>query len=275
MLVVLAGAVGVFHGFVKPGLDERQVDQIKDFIARGAAWQGRYPPDFRLDLLAGDEFQLSEHIGKEIVVLNFFATWCAPCRAEMPELERFRQAQRARPFLIIGIDVRESRATVQEFVSELKVTFPIALDGDGEVAASYQVGSFPTTVLIGVDGRVHLYETGAIFNADVAFSDHLDLQERLLEAGGGVSREEYMAGLSEQPEIGADPPDEGPRLTGRALEIAQKMPCPCGCEQRVQECGCSTADKIKKRLNEMELEGRTDIEVIRELNREFCVGVTG
>ena len=163
----------------------------------------------------------------------------------------------------------------QEFVDELGVTFPVALDTDGAVASSLQIESYPTTVLIGVDGKVHLYETGAILNADVAFSDLLARQMELLERGEGVTRDEFLAALAEQPELGVPSFDDKPQLTGRAREIAEKMACPCGCEQIVHDCSCSTAEKITTKLDELDLEGRDDDEVIRELNKEFCVGATG
>jgi thiol-disulfide isomerase/thioredoxin len=275
LLVLLACAVGAFHGFIKASLDPERVEQMEDFFGRATLWHGRYPPDFELETLAGETFQLAEYVGKKVVVLNFFATWCEPCRTEMPELERFHQAHRERPLLLIGIDVEESRSEVEGFVRELGVTFPVGLDTDGSVASSFQVDSYPTTVLIGIDGRIYLYETGAILNADVAFSDLLSSQQDLLESGGGVTRERYLEVLAEQPELGVSDFADGPKLTGRAREIAEKMACPCGCEQQVLDCSCSTADKITTRLGELDLDERDDDDVIRELNKEFCVGVTG
>ncbi|HEY8371098.1 MAG TPA: TlpA disulfide reductase family protein, partial [Thermodesulfobacteriota bacterium] len=87
-------------------------------------------------------------------LLNFWATWCPPCRAEMPSMERAYQQYRERGFTIVAIDYREGPELVEPFVKELGLTFPIALDRDGAVTdAKYPTSGLPTTYLIDRQGR--------------------------------------------------------------------------------------------------------------------------
>lgn len=116
-------------------------------------WRGQIAPDFELKTNDGNTFRLSENIGKKIIVLNFFATWCGPCRAEMPELNRYFNDHKSDSFLLLGIDSEEQPDRVQDFIQELKLDFPTGID-TGPIQRSYGVSSFPTTVLIGVDGKV-------------------------------------------------------------------------------------------------------------------------
>ncbi len=273
LIIPFAVGVGIFHGYMKPDLDRAQIDQLEDYMEQMDRWQGRYPEDFEVELLSGGSIRLAEEIGRRVVVLNFFATWCGPCREEMPELERFARQAGRDDVLLLGIDVDEPRSTVEEFIAGIEVSFPIGLDTDGRVASDYGVTSYPTTVVIGLDGRISLYQVGAISNADVTLTPAIAQQDDIRAGGLVVSKDEYLALLEAQPEIPSD--NHEARLTGRALEIAKAMPCSCGCSQTVHECACQTADKITERLAEGNLDGKTDREVMEELNREFCVGVSG
>ena len=273
-LAVLATAVGLFHGWIKADLDRQQVEQIQELMFQPELWQGRYPPEFELPLLDGGSFVLSENIGRKTIALNFFTTWCGPCREEMPELDRFYGQSRDEEFVLLGIDVGEERELVETFVDQLALSFPVALDRQSSVAGDFQVTSFPTTVVIGLDGTVQLYEIGAIRNAEIAFGELMTKNRSIREEDGAISAEGYRTAYAAQPPLaGGD--DDGPELEGRALEIAEAMPCPCGCEQQVEECTCQTADRITERLATMDLGDRTDREVMEELNREFCVGAGG
>lgn len=274
LIVALAVAVGVFHGFLKPPLDRQQVEDIAEQTRRATEWLGRYPPDFEVRTLGGESFALREHVGREVIVLNFFATWCGPCRSEMPELERFARGFEDRPFLLLGVDVGEVPDEVRRFVDEIGVSFPVALDSDGGVAESFQVDAYPTTVVIGAGGWVAHYEAGAILNADVALLDTVREELARVEQGRGISEEDYLERLARQEPLGDDR-QRRPRLTGRAREIAAEMPCPCGCDDQVLDCRCQTASEIRSRLAETDLEGRVEAEVVYELNREFCVGAGG
>lgn len=109
--------------------------------------------DFGVPSLAGDETSLSDFSG-EFVFLNFWATWCPPCREEMPSMEVLHKELSDYPFRILAIDVQEGSQTVREFVNEFGFTFPILLDESGRVASNYGVRGLPTTYFISPEGIV-------------------------------------------------------------------------------------------------------------------------
>jgi thiol-disulfide isomerase/thioredoxin len=152
--------VGAFHGLLKEPPARTEVGKLSAAIVRATNWQGRYPADFSTRLLTGGEFHLADG-------LNFFATWCQPCSAEIPELLRFARAHRGEALSVLFVDAAEAADDVRRFAAEFAIEEPVALDAEKELGNRYGVDSYPTTVLIGEDGRIALYETSPIVNADV------------------------------------------------------------------------------------------------------------
>lgn len=109
-------------------------------------------PEVVLSTLDGRTLRLSEQRGT-LVLLNFWATWCAPCRLEMPLLED-RARRDAGRLQVWGVNAAESPPQVQAFVQDLALTFPILLDVAGEAQARYRVRGYPTTVLVGREGQL-------------------------------------------------------------------------------------------------------------------------
>jgi thiol-disulfide isomerase/thioredoxin len=109
--------------------------------------------DFGIPSLTGEEVRLSDHAG-EFVFLNFWATWCPPCREEMPSMEVMHEELSDLPFRVLAIDVQERPDAVEEFVAEMGYSFPILLDESGRVAANYGVRGIPTTYFISPRGTV-------------------------------------------------------------------------------------------------------------------------
>jgi thiol-disulfide isomerase/thioredoxin len=109
--------------------------------------------DFDVPALADHPGRLSAYRG-EFVFLNFWATWCPPCREEMPSMEAMQAELDPLPVRILAVNVQEGRPVVGEFVSEMGYTFPILLDESGQVAANYGVRGIPTTYFISPTGRV-------------------------------------------------------------------------------------------------------------------------
>src|SRR5437588_4671618 len=115
------------------------------------------PPDFELSTVDGKSERLSQHLGREVVLLDFWATFCEPCLAGMPHLDALYREHQKEGFVVLGIaiDGPESIAQVKTAVSKLGVSFPILLDQETRVVALYNPKtSAPYSVLIGRDGRI-------------------------------------------------------------------------------------------------------------------------
>jgi peroxiredoxin len=115
------------------------------------------PPDFELPKLGGGSERLSTHFGKDVVLVDFWATFCKPCLRAMPDLDALYRARQARGFVVLGvsIDGPGSAAEVQAEVARLGVSFPILLDEESRAVSLYNPrASAPFSVLIGRDGRV-------------------------------------------------------------------------------------------------------------------------
>jgi peroxiredoxin len=125
---------------------------------------GSPAPDFTLFSLAGPPMSLHEQQGK-VVLVNFWTTWCPPCREEMPALQRAYENLADEGLMVLGVNWTQvdNLADVEAFVAELGLTFPILLDSDGVVSEDlYQVLGLPTSVLIGRDGTVRAIRIGIL-----------------------------------------------------------------------------------------------------------------
>jgi len=112
-------------------------------------------PDFQLEDMDGEKYSLESYRGK-VVILNFWATWCPPCRREIPSMEALHQAFRDEAFAILAINEWETEDHVFAFMGQLAVEpgFPILFDLDSEVAQSFGVKGLPTTLLLDPQGRI-------------------------------------------------------------------------------------------------------------------------
>ncbi len=109
--------------------------------------------NFALNDLSGHSVRLSSFAGK-VVVLNFWATWCGPCRSEMPSLETLYNKYKAQGLVVVGVNLEESSGAVRQFVKHDGITFPILLDSSGRVALAYGARSIPVTYVIDRAGDV-------------------------------------------------------------------------------------------------------------------------
>jgi len=123
--------------------------------------EGFLAPDFTLDNLQGEKVTLSGLRGK-IVVINLWATWCPPCRAEMPALENAYKQYKDSGVVVLGLNVtnQDSEREVPLFVEEFGLTFPILLDRDGSVSALYQLRGLPTTYFVNREGIIRTVVVG-------------------------------------------------------------------------------------------------------------------
>ncbi len=111
--------------------------------------------DFRLTAVDGQTVALHDLRGK-VVLLNFWATWCPPCKAEMPDLNAlYRDNGTKHNFVVVGVDVEEDRSAVEAFARQLNIAFPLLLDTSGQVTdGSYHIRSLPTTLIVDREGNV-------------------------------------------------------------------------------------------------------------------------
>lgn len=127
----------------------------------GAATEGRPAKDFRLQSFDGQSIALSDYRGR-VVVLNFWASWCAPCRVEAPALEQTWRQHRDQGVVVLGINIWDKESEARAFVREFGLTYPNVLDDGGRVAIEYGVAGIPETIVIGGDGRVVAKHSGPI-----------------------------------------------------------------------------------------------------------------
>jgi peroxiredoxin len=116
-------------------------------------------PDFALRALDRENVRLSEHLG-EVVLLNFWATWCGPCRQEMPLLDALYSKYQRAGLVLLGINIDEDREHAIEMAQTLKIGYPILFDERKDVARAYQLGTMPLTVLIDREGVVRYVSEG-------------------------------------------------------------------------------------------------------------------
>lgn len=116
--------------------------------------------DFTLLNLNGEEVEISSFRNK-VVFLNFWATWCGPCKKEMPAMEKLYRKYKERGFVILGIDYMEKRDKAANFMKEMNLTFPTLLDPKGSVAKLFNVYAIPSSFLIDKKGMVRGFAYGA------------------------------------------------------------------------------------------------------------------
>ena len=123
--------------------------------------EGFSAPDFTLDLLDGGQVTLSDLRGKAVLI-NFWATWCPPCRAEMPAIERVYRSHKDLGLEVLAVNTtnQDDQAAAAAFVEELELTFPVPLDRTGAVSASYNLRGLPSTYFIDRQGVIRSVVVG-------------------------------------------------------------------------------------------------------------------
>lgn len=130
---------------------------------------GSPAPDFKLKTLTGSEISLAQYRGQPVLV-NFWATWCPPCRLEMPELVRVYEAHKSQGFVLLGINLtfQDSLPDVQAFVKEFNMTFPVLLDETSDVTYNaYQLRGLPTSVFVDRTGNIVRLQIGAMTGTQI------------------------------------------------------------------------------------------------------------
>ncbi|MCZ6644664.1 MAG: redoxin domain-containing protein [SAR324 cluster bacterium] len=145
LLIALLAIAGVAFG--NPSLTRLQ--EMLELTSYPPEWK---PPDFRTVTPDGQIVSLTGLRGK-VVLVNFWASWCAPCREEMPAIERLHRAYGRQGLAVVAINIQELPGRIKRFGERLGLTFPLLLDLDGSIAKQYGVIGLPATFFIGRDGR--------------------------------------------------------------------------------------------------------------------------
>jgi peroxiredoxin len=128
-------------------------------LASSGNLTGQSAPDFALKSSTGENLRLSEFRG-DVVMVNFWATWCGPCRQEMPLLDELYSRYGRVGFSLLGVNIDDNSSKAMDMVSELGVTFPVLFDSRKEVSKLYQVEAMPVTVIIDREGTVRFVHHG-------------------------------------------------------------------------------------------------------------------
>ena len=136
---------------------------------------GKLAADFTLPLFSGGTFKLSAHRGKP-VILSFWASWCGPCREELPELNRFANARK--DVVVVAVNTDRNRSAGERFYNELKLTLPAVYDENSAAISNYDVETFPTTYVIDQQGTVVLRSSG--YNSKYGLKPLFNFVNRLL-----------------------------------------------------------------------------------------------
>lgn len=123
--------------------------------------KGNIAPDFELELITGESIKLSDFRGEK-VMLNFWATWCPPCREEMPDMQKLHENEDIKILAVNLFDQEFNKEEVEVFLKEYDIGFDILLDKDTSVSMTYEINPIPTTFLINSDGKIHNVAYGAL-----------------------------------------------------------------------------------------------------------------
>ena len=130
------------------------------FAATVAAGIAQAPaPDFTLKSASGENLRLSELRG-DVVMINFWASWCGPCRQEMPILSELHDKYKSMGFTVLGVNVEENSSEARKLLKEMPVSFPLLFDNDSSVSRQYDVVAMPSTVLVDRNGNVRYLHKG-------------------------------------------------------------------------------------------------------------------
>jgi peroxiredoxin len=144
-------------------------------IATSAIAPSSIAPDFTLRTMSGPNMRLAEQRGR-VVMINFWATWCGPCRQEMPELAKLYDKYKSSGFVLMGVNVDDDTKNAVALAEKLGVKFPVLLDTDKTVSKAYDLSTMPSTVIIDRDGKVRFVHRGYL----TGYEDTYDKQIREL-----------------------------------------------------------------------------------------------
>ncbi|HPG69739.1 MAG TPA: DUF2092 domain-containing protein [Candidatus Hydrogenedentes bacterium] len=145
--------------------------------------EGKPAPEFSLELLGGGTMSLASHKGKDVVILDFWATWCGPCRQALPVYARVAKAYKDKGVVFYAVNLGEGADLIKPFMEKMELDCPVALDTERDAAGKYGIRSIPTSVIIGKDGVVRKVHIGLAEELEASLARELD---DLLEEKSGA-----------------------------------------------------------------------------------------
>ena len=135
---------------------------------------GQQAPELKLPLLDGGELDLAAHEGKDVVLLDFWASWCPPCRKALPAVAETAKAYEGKPVAVYAVNLRESEKAVQDFIDNQELDVQVALDAEGISSDRFKISGIPQTVVIDKDGVVAHVHVGWSLGLKAELSGHID-----------------------------------------------------------------------------------------------------
>ena len=165
-LLIILGIAGLALALGVAGLLLTQGDAKNEFSSKSSSEKSstekKEPaPDFALSLTNGEDFHLSDYKGR-VVLINFFASWCLPCREEMPVLEKIVREYEPKGVVFLGVAIDDTEAKVKDFVARYNVTFPVGLDTTATIQKSFGLYGIPTTYFIDKQGVINYSHSGTV-----------------------------------------------------------------------------------------------------------------
>ena len=160
LLIVLAIA-GLVLALAAAGFLITQGMKPNEAAAKAPLEKKELAPAFALELMDGNKFDLNGHKGKPILI-NFFASWCLPCREEMPVLQKIVHEYQPKGVIFLGVAVDDTEKKMKEFIARYGVTFPVGLDKTAEIQKSFGLYGIPTTYFIDKKGVINYFHSGTV-----------------------------------------------------------------------------------------------------------------
>ncbi|MFO7820210.1 MAG: TlpA disulfide reductase family protein [Halanaerobacter sp.] len=161
ILVLMIIGLGLYYQLNKPSLNK----EAKEVQGEVGIEVNNIAPDFELTNLDGERVSLSDYRGKYLL-LNFWATWCPPCRREMPDLNEFHKENKD-DFVVLAVNLGGAKEKVSKFIDDGSYIFPVLLDENKEVGDRYNIASIPTSYFIGPQGKIQDIKKGAITKTEL------------------------------------------------------------------------------------------------------------
>jgi peroxiredoxin len=168
---------------------DRRAKTLEESMLSGSrtpALSGKTAPDFSLPALDGHTVSMADYRGKKKLVVAFWASWCGPCRAEMPALGRLYAAAHKEDsdFEVLAISVDDERPAAAAFAEQLKMPYPVLLDPDMKAANAFQVESIPTSFVIEPDGKITYAKVGYGPGEEMIVAQQLGIRDYMPFRGG-------------------------------------------------------------------------------------------